>query len=837
MTNRAQILVTAIDQTRSAFASIQGNLRALTDHARSVNGLLGTLGVALSGAGFVAFIKGSIDAADELDELSQKAGISVEALSTLKLAAQHENVGAEAFATSLKRLSTAMFEAAAGSGENQRLFAALGITFRESNGELRATDQVLLDLATRFQAIPDGPEKSALAVKLFGKAGTDMIPFLNRGADGIRELTAQFRELGGEISGETATRAAEFNDDLNLLRAALQGVAHRVAASVLPALGDLARGLVESAKNGGSLQAILDGVVLALKTLALGAAVTANGFLALGEAMGAGVAAGVARLKGNVSQAQAILGELETSLAARRDRVIQFHDRLFNPKPVDAKKPEVRPTGESIAGRLARSAGSPDASGARLALIKANAEAELRLLQDSLKRAQEAYDRAFEDHLISIRDFHAAKAQIAQAAIDAEIAAKQQELAEQTKAASAGKNEGARLRAKAEVKKLEAELIVLNRERADVEIENARKAAKAEADLAKELAQVRQRLAEIRGGAGGEITREKLTQEYQPLLDRLRAAGDQAGEAEVTRLIDVEADLAELGRLESQFKSVMERMRIAEAELQVQREAGLLTESQMRQGLLTLHQQTAQEVEGLIPRMEALASATGSEEAINRVARLRVEVRGLATESNDVARRIDGAIEDGFVRLFESIGSGAKSAKEAFADFARSVLLAIQKIAAQKLVESLFGSLGKGSGGASLGGFIASLFGGRALANGGYVTGPGTSTSDSIPARLSAGEYVLQAAAVRTVGVSFLDALNGIARGPRVTAGRLAFAEGGLVEQLKSSAPAGAAQPSVRIVNVVDPSLAHDYLNSSAGERTLLNILARNAGAVKQVLA
>ena len=153
--------------------------------------------------------------------------------------------------------------------------------------------------------------------------------YLLSGAEGIQELTAQFRELGGEISGETANRAAEFNDDLNLLRAALQGVANRIAASVLPALGDLARGLVESAKTGGSLRAILDGVVFALKIVALGAAVTTNGFLALGEAMGAGLAAGVAGLKGNVGQAKAILGELETSLAARRDRMIQFHDSLF----------------------------------------------------------------------------------------------------------------------------------------------------------------------------------------------------------------------------------------------------------------------------------------------------------------------------------------------------------------------------------------------------------------------------------------------------------------------------------------------------------------------------
>lgn len=837
MNNRAQILVTAVDQTRSAFESIKGNLRALTDHARSVNGLLGNLGVALTGAGFAAFVKGSIDAADELDELSQKAGISVEALSTLKLAAEHEGVGTEAFATSLKKLSTAMFEAAAGSEENQRLFAALGIQYRDSTGALRATDQVLLDLATRFKAMPDGPEKSALAVKLFGKAGTDLIPFLNRGADGIQELTTQFRELGGEISGETAARAAEFNDDLNLLRAAFQGVANRIAASVLPALSDLAQGMVESAKNGGTLRAILDGVVFALKILALGTAVTANGFIALGEAMGAGLAAGVAALKGNVGQAKAILAELEASLAARRDRVLQFHESLFNPKPVEAKQPTVKPEGESVAGRLAKSAGAKDTSGARLALVKAEAEAEFRLIKDGLKRAQEAYDRALEDNLVSIRGFYAARTQIAQAAIDAEIAAKRQELSEQSKLATGAKDESTRLRAKAEVKKLESELIVLNRERADIEVENARKAAKAEADLAKELAGVRQRLAEMRGGAGGEVTREKLAREYQPLLDKLKAAGDEAGQADVMRLIDVEADLAELARLESQFNATMERMRIAEAELKVQREAGMLTESQMRQQVLVLHQQTAQEVDVLIPRMEALSRATGSEEAVNRVARMRVEVRGLATETDDVAQRIDGAVEDGFVQMFESIGSGAKSAKEAFADFARGVLSAIQKIAAQKLAESIFGSLGKGSGGASLGGFIASLFGGQGFAAGGLVTGPGTATSDSIPARLSAGEYVVRAAAVRTVGVSFLDALNGMARGPRLAGGRLAFAEGGLVEGLKPSAPAAAANSSVRIVNVIDPSLAQDYLNSSAGERTILNILARNSGAVKQVLA
>jgi hypothetical protein len=70
-----------------------------------------------------------------------------------------------------------------------------------------------------------------------------------------------------------------------------------------------------------------------------------------------------------------------------------------------------------------------------------------------------------------------------------------------------GKDEAQRLRAKAEVKKLEGEITVLNMKRGEVEIANAHAAAKAEKELADELARVRDRMAEIRGGAGGDVTR------------------------------------------------------------------------------------------------------------------------------------------------------------------------------------------------------------------------------------------------------------------------------------------------------------------------------------------
>jgi tape measure domain-containing protein len=471
---------------------------------------------------------------------------------------------------------------------------------------------------------------------------------------------------------------------------------------------------------------------------------------------------------------------------------------------------------------------------AMLAQLKSEAEAEFALLKDSLDRQKRQLDAALEDRLVSIRDYYAQKTALEQREIDADIARRQRELAAQRALAANPKaSEDARLRAQGEIKKLEAELIVLNNRRADVAVDNARKAAAAERELADELARVRERLAEIAGSGGGEVTRARLEREYQPLIEKLQRMGDTAGVADVRRLIDAESAIAELAKLERQYQAVTERMAIRERELQVQKEAGMLTESQMRREIISLHQQTAAEVEGLIPKMQELAASTGSEEAINRVARLKVEVVSLKTEIDDVATRINGDVENAFATMFEQIGTGAKNAKEAFLDFARAVIAAINRIAAQKLAEEIFGSFGKGGGG--IGGFISAGINFLFRASGGPV--PGTGTGDTVPAMLTPGEYVIRRDVARRIGYRVLDAINGGGWVPSLSLGRLAFATGGLVPDVRNQPIQPQASQTVRIVNVVDPALAADWLNSSAGERTILNILQRNAGAIKQVLA
>jgi ribosomal protein L12E/L44/L45/RPP1/RPP2 len=136
-------------------------------------------------ASFAAMIKGSIDAADEINKLSQKIGISVEALSTLRFAAELSDVSLDTLRIGIKKLSQGITEASTGTGKAAEVFAALGIEVKTATGALVPTETVLLKVAEVFAGLEDGAVKSALAVELFGRSGLDLIPFLNQGADGI----------------------------------------------------------------------------------------------------------------------------------------------------------------------------------------------------------------------------------------------------------------------------------------------------------------------------------------------------------------------------------------------------------------------------------------------------------------------------------------------------------------------------------------------------------------------------------------------------------------------------------------------------------------------------
>ena len=896
--NRAQILISAVDQTKTAFDSIKRGLGGLTDTAKSVNGVLANLGVGVSLAGIGAMIKSSIDSADALDEMAQRTGIAVESLSLLVPAAELSAVSTEKFEAGLKKLATGMLEAATGSEASAKNFDALGVAVQNQDGTLRDSEQVLLDLADRFQAMPDGAEKAALAVDIFGKAGAEMIPFLNQGREGIGALKQEAAELGLQLSADTAAQAGNFNDALDKLKLATTSIGNQIIASLLPALNDMAGGMVESAKQGGTLRAILDGVVLVLKTLALGAASVGKAFVALGEVIGAGVAAAVEALKGNTDGAKAIIADLKGNLVKRLDELASFRDSLFDPKPIEVKAPKIQADPELLQRLTKPKAAKPaqDTTSAQTTLMKAQLDAEFALLKDGLARQQTALDAALEDRLVSVRDYYTQKTAIEQREVDAEIARKQQELARGQQVATTGKSENDRLRAKAEVAKAEADLITLNNRRTDIEQANARKAAQAERELADALAQAREELAQITGTATDADRQAAIERSYRDLRARLAAESDADGVSLVDRLINVKAAQANLAALEAQWRQVTERLRNAQEAIQTQQQAGLLTEAQARQQIVALQQQSATEMERLLPTMQQAAQAIGPDAVIrvqawrNELDRTKLTVDEMAPLWNRIGESFGGALNGmitgaqtwrsalasifqqvadaflqqiviqpfqqwiamqarmlalklGFIQQEQTVDAAASAAKVAQKTTETTAVVSMDAAkagagaaASQASIPYVGPALAVAAMVAMVAAVMALLGGIKKFAGGGLVSGPGSATSDSIPARLSAGEYVVRAAAVRQVGVAFLDSLNGLSVGPRFKGGELAFAAGGLVPEVKVPPAQPQVNQAVRIVNAVDPGVTHDHLQSPAGEKVIVNIIGRNARAIRAAL-
>ena len=919
--DRAQLLITAVDQTRSAFDSIRGNLAKLGDESNRVKGLLAGLGVSLSVAGFATMIKSAIDAADQLNKLSQKIGISVEALSTLRFAAQLSDVSLETLQKGIKGLSQNIAEANTGVGDGAQVFEALGISVKNADGSMKSTEAVLLQVADVFANLEDGAVKTALAVKLFGKSGMDMIPFLNQGAAGINQLTAEAERLGLKLTTETARSAEAFNDNLTALKASSSSLGIALARDFLPELTNITNAMREAANEAGTLKALwvgLGGVgnlvfngteikrardeVARIQELVDSTRKKVDTGKAPVPFMPFDIKfndAAMATLKKNLAQ-------WEQELAGAKQRL----DALISPKRPEEKPPAGAPTedmqriacvvsgGQWINGKCEKkSAGSAekDTTGAQTALLKAQLDAEFALLKDGLTRQQTALDAALEDRLVSVRNYYIQKTAIEQREVDAEIARKQQELARSQQVASTGKSDNDRLRAKAEVVKAESDLITLNNRRADIEQANARKSAQAERELADALAQAREELGQITGTATDADRQAAIARSYRDLRARLAAESDAGGVSLVDRQIDVNAVQANLAALESQWRQVTERLRNAQEAIQTQQQAGMLTEAQARQQIVALQQQSATEMERLLPTMQQAAQTIGPDAVIrvqswrNELERTRLVVDEMAPLWNRIGEAFGGALNgilsgtqtwrNAMSALFMQVANAflqqlviqpfqqwvAMQARmlalklgfiqqEQAADTAASVAKVAQKSSETTAVVSMDAAKAGAGAAASqasipyvgpalavaamvamVAAVMALLGKVKKFAAGGLVSGPGTSTSDSIPARLSAGEFVLRAEVVRRVGVDFLHALNGGLSAPRWSGPRLAFADGGVVPEI-APAPAAAPSQAVRIVNVIDPGMAADYLNSAAGEKTILNVLSRNGSAVRELL-
>lgn len=355
----------------------------------------------------------------------------------------------------------------------------------------------------------------------------------------------------------------------------------------------------------------------------------------------------------------------------------------------------------------------------------------------------------------------------------------------------------------------------------------------------KQLAGLNAQLLGAQGDTAGAAAIQ-IEQRYGELMERLQARGDTAGVDLVNSLINVEQARAQLDQLNQQLDGLFAEQARREQTINTQLDAGLISQIGARQQILALNQQTADEVEKMLPAMRELAAATGDPAAIERLKDMEVRLQGLRTVADEFSQALKAGFETGIQNALQGLADGTMSLQEAATAFLSSIASSLADLAAQQIAQqatdglsNMFKSLIDTAPAAiaavqqtavaqqaaittvvatktaadatmtassataaaastatqtaaatattaawtpaavvaSIGSFgtaaavglaaVIAALAFSAFADGGHVRGPGTTTSDSIPALLSDYEFVTRAAVVQQPGaLGFLEDFN-----------------------------------------------------------------------------
>lgn len=250
--------------------------------AREIDKAFKVVGLAAIAAGtaFAAMTKSVINNADAVAKAARSIGVTTESLSALQFAADLSGVSTQELTVSLDRLNRV-------ASQGNKAFDAMGISVKDAQGNLKATDTLLKEISDKFVGYTDGAEKSALAQELFGRSGAKMISFLNLGSAGLDEMRQEAERLGIIIGGDLANNSEIFNDNLIKMRSAFEGMVMTVANDVVPILVELTNGINNSETGMSALKNTAKAISTVFQAVAILGANVAFVFQTIGREIGA----------------------------------------------------------------------------------------------------------------------------------------------------------------------------------------------------------------------------------------------------------------------------------------------------------------------------------------------------------------------------------------------------------------------------------------------------------------------------------------------------------------------------------------------------------------------
>lgn len=386
-------------------------------------------------------------------------------------------------------------------------------------------------------------------------------------------------------------------------------------------------------------------------------------------------------------------------------------------------------------------------------------------------------------------------------------------------------------------------------------------------EASRRLVDVQMELASLQG-RGGSVEFERDRQELEKLATQLETLGKAEGAADVRRLIKAKEAVVELNELQRTYDQVMGEIQTAQQRVQVGVQSGLVTEAEGQRQLSELYKEKLVTLDALVPKMEALARASGNPEALANVQRIKLELDQMRNTTDLLTQNIKGTFEGAFSNMLTSLSVQTASLGEAVRGFFLDMAQGLAQFAAQQLAAAasakLLSALSKGGGeggvdagaaqlsaaaAATAGAGLAVGSGATALmtsatalqsaattllwansmssavgfASGGF-TGPGGKYTPA--GVVHRGEYVMPQETVRAYGLPAMRAIHeGRARfemigPPRVSSPppRLSFADGGFVT-------GGAPSVGIDIYNFTDAdALAQRLATHDSMRKAIVNV-------------
>lgn len=230
----------ATTATKKSEQAEKNATKATGQHAAALK----SMGVMIAGLGLAKFAKDSVSAfqevTGEVSKMRRVTGGTPEDVSRLRSSLKMAGVDAAQFTKSAGLFSRKLVEAGKDSKKTAEMNKMLGTSFKDANGNILPLTELLPRVGSTFQKMKDGPQKAALALALFGRSGQTMLPWLNRGEAGIRELMAATNQ-SAIVTQEQIDKNAALLASQRRLDEAMTGLKMSFGEALVPVLTEVAK--------------------------------------------------------------------------------------------------------------------------------------------------------------------------------------------------------------------------------------------------------------------------------------------------------------------------------------------------------------------------------------------------------------------------------------------------------------------------------------------------------------------------------------------------------------------------------------------------------------------